>query len=622
MARNLAKSQLWHTKVRNANKYYTNWEDRFKCKRLEEYWEGYQWRNIVDIPYYRPYVINLVYAELKKKLANILYQNLEFNCTPRPGNYGNNPEFAMQSSQAKQDFLNEMIARANKENELNDSFRLVAMDSFFRYGVMEVGYAADWRNPEKTPILTTAHNDNDIPEDKSKIIEDLPLPENEKAYFKRIKPDRFRVSTSDSIHLSNCAWAGYYSYLYKSTLLKTKDINIPDEFDKNDAGITSEFVGAKLNTPSDRASSDSKDMLEALKEGKVCKVWNIWDNEAKVRLLLLEPNFDVLWFDTFERLPFATHRHDFRLDGWYPIPPVYQWISPQDEINQAREQMRHYRRRFTRKFVYNGVDQEELEKFKNETDGEMIKLKSANGGINPIQNPEIGISIEAALNSGRDDFNIVSGSSSDLNTVQKDRTTATQSKITAMKAEVIETVEQLEFSKFYKKVGRLALLVGQENFTEGVWVKNAENPGEQFLGQISPTLGPIFKYITTQQISDGFDVDIEINCVNGTPQKMQEEFEKFIKFLTVTMQFPQINLSPVLIRETAYRIGYRNEKVIAEMQRTALLTMLGQASQAAQQSGSGSLMQAMQGNQNCSAENMVRNAAPSSQEVIDQQLLQ
>lgn len=621
--KNINKDHIWLTKIRNANKYYQQWEERFKCRKLEEYYEGFQWRNIIDIPYYRPYVVNLVFAEIKKKLANILYQNLEYVLTPRPGNYGNNPEFAMQSANAKQDFLNEIVDRANKDNEFNDSVHLVALDSFFRFGIMEVGYAADWRNPDKTPLVTSEHDkESDLNEDKATVISDDSVPENERVYFKRIKASRFRVSVSDDTKLTNCSWCGYYSYIYKHVLMKTKGIKLPDTFDTSDAGITSEFIGAKLNMDSNRASSDSKDMLELMKQGKVCKVWHIWDNETHKRHLILEPTFDIIWTGDAERLPFATHRHDFRLDGWYPIPPVSQWLAPQDEVNQAREQMRNYRRRFTRKFKYSGIDQEELEKFKSEIDGELIKVKGPNSLLEPIGNPEIGISITDGLTASRDDFNVVSGSSSDLNTVQSDRTSATQSKITAQKAQVIENVEQLNFTKFYQKVGRFALLEAQEKFSTGMWAKSSQNPGQGFLGQAQSS--PVFRYITTQQLSDGFDSDVAVNCINGSPQKMQEEFDKFVKFLTLVTQFPAISLSPILIREAAYRIGYRNEAIIQEMQKAAQLQMLGQAHQMAGAQGTTvqDIHNKLQGKVgNGGPQNMIRSASPSSQEAIDQQLM-
>src|SRR6267143_5924164 len=200
---------IWKTKIEKANQYYIDWETKFKCKILEDYYENFQWRQILDVPYYKPYTINLIYAELKKKLANILYQNLQFNLTPRPGHYSANPEFAMNTVTMKQDFLNDQIARANKDNGFNEQVELAAMDSFFRFGVFEVGYAADWRNPAKKPIITSAHESTDIDDIDGKVIEDEEVPENERIFFKRIKASRFRVSSSDDNRLENCSWSGY-----------------------------------------------------------------------------------------------------------------------------------------------------------------------------------------------------------------------------------------------------------------------------------------------------------------------------------------------------------------------------------------------------------------------------
>lgn len=612
---------VWQTKIANANKYYKQWEDRFKVSKLEDYWESYQWANIIDIPYYRPYVVNLVYAEIKKKLANILYHNLEYHCSPRPGNFDVDPNFAMIIAHNKEDVLNTLISKANIDNDFNETLKLCAQDSFFRFMVMEVGYAADWRNPAKKPLILSNQEKDDIPDQNARVVEDEELPENERIFYKRIKPSRFRVSTSDDSKLSHCSWAGYYSFIYKRVLEKTKGLNLPPRFNDSDYGYNSEYIGAsgfigsRLSATGNTASADAKDMLEALRTGKVCKVWNIWDNETNVRKLILEPGFEVIWEGDFYHLPFVTHRHDFRFDGWYPIPPVYNWIAPQDEVNQAREQMRNYRRRFTRKFRYWGVENDEIEKFKSETDGEVIKMKTPNAILEPIPNPEIGISIVESMTAGRDDFNLVSGSSSDLSSIQKDRTTATQSKITAMKAQVIESIEQIEFTKVYEKIARLTLLEARYNFTEGMWVKNTMDPSEAFLGQINPERLLPFRYISTQDLGhDGFDVDIRVNCINATPLKMQEEYEKFIKFMTTVRTFPEIALSPLLIRETAFRSEYHNERVIAEMQKMATLTMVGMIAGQGQMGAQGS-------GDNGAAQNMQRNAAPSSQDAIDQQLI-
>ncbi len=50
-------------------------------------------------------------------------------------------------------------------------------------------------------------------------------------------------------------------------------------------------------------------------------------------------------------------------------------------------------------------------------------------------------------------------------------------------------------------------------------------------------------------------------------------------------QFPQLAFSPLLVREAAYRVGYRNSKVIKELQKMALLAEMGRMAQLQQQAG-------------------------------------
>ena len=63
----------------------------------------------------------------------------------------------------------------------------------------------------------------------------------------------------------------------------------------------------------------------------------------KKRLLLLEDaDYEEIWSGDCDRVPIKDLRWDESLEGFYPIPPVFQWLSPQDEINEAREQTRSF----------------------------------------------------------------------------------------------------------------------------------------------------------------------------------------------------------------------------------------------------------------------------------------
>jgi hypothetical protein len=82
-------------------------------------------------------------------------------------------------------------------------------------------------------------------------------------------------------------------------------------------------------------------------------------------------------------------------------------------------------------------------------------------------------------------------------------------------------------------------------------------------------------------------------------------------FITILQQFPELAQDPMLVRETAYAVGYRNEKVIRRMQRfaEAVLVSKMQALQGAgqQQAQPGLGQSPMPGQNNMGAQLMGQN---------------
>jgi hypothetical protein len=359
-------------------------------------------------------------------------------------------------------------------------------------------------------------------------------------------------------------------------------------------------------------------MVRAMKaKGGISKVYHIWDFISGKRLLLLDGSH-ILFEDTFERHPFSTIRWDERESSWYPIPPVFQWISPQDEINEAREQMRSYRRRFTRKFqaVESSIAEEEIEKFASGPDGSIIFTRQKDA-ITPIENPAIGATIETSLVIAKDDFNIVSGTSSEARG-QADRTTATQAKIIDARSNIRESAEQIDFSDFICSVGRETLLQAQERLTSGMWIKLTADP------TINPnpdeSKRPVYQAVTSQVIDDGYDFQINIDVANASPTMQQDEKQKFIEFLSIVNNFPQIVMSVTLVREAAYRCGYRNEKVITEMQKAAIMAQMAQSVQAQSQGPGGPSPGG--DNANNQAKGVLAQQSPNTAAQVDAQMTQ
>lgn len=567
----------WGQRIFNSNKFYQEWESQFKCRILEDYWECKQWKGRRDwiTVNYNPYTLNLFYTTIKTKLANLLFQKPSFIISPRPGNSQWDLDFAVRSAELKQDTLNTIVQNPN--SNFTQNVRLALLDSYLRFGLLEVGYAADWRNPQKENPLLSDHGE-DEPDDKARIKEDNEVPDNERFYFKRINPRRFRVAVSDATELNDHEWCGYYDFVYTKFLRKTKGIKFPGDI--KEGIVSADYTDANVFSGAD----GRPDFLRLLTEGEISKVWNIWDCIEHKRLLLLEDgdSYEELWSGENERLPFQDLRWDYRQEGFYPMPPSFQWLSQQDEINEAREQTRSYRRRFTRKFgAKKGTDPLALEKFASGPDGVVIEDLEPDS-IFAIQNPDQTQTTQEALMIAKDDFYTISANSSNIQA--SDRETATQSKILAQKQSVRESAEAMDFSVWLGGVGREVLSQAVQKLETGLWVKYTTNPSEQVLTDMQVD-APVYKYITAQHLSDGYDFDIDVDVMNNTPAAQAAAQQSYTTFLALCHQFPETAMSPVLIRENAYRSGYRNEKVIHQMQQVALLAMAAKASAAANQQG-------------------------------------
>lgn len=614
-------SQFWQLRIHNSNEFYKTWETRFKCTTLEQYYEGFQWKNKRDLitVNYNPYTLNLVYSTIKIKLASLLFQKPSFMLVPGVAETHYDADFAAQSAEIKQDVLNHIVG--NKNSNFIPNTKLAALDSFFRFGMIEVGYAADWRNPQKEPLLLSDHGEEiDTTQKGPKVVEDNEVPQNERFYFKRINAKRFRVGVSDASELNDHEWCGYYDFIPTRILRKTKGIKMPSDYQTS-------IVSADMSDLGIYSAADNHarpDFLKLLNEGEISKVWHIWDMVEKCRYLILDGAAEVLWETDCDRLPFKDQRWDLRLEGFYPIPPVFQWLSSQDEINEGREQMRSFRRRFTRKFqVKKGmVDELEVEKFTSGPDGIVVEVKEMDA-IAPIQNPELGQTAQNDLLMAKDDFNIVSGTSADARGGQTDRQTATSSKIQQQRAQIRESAEQMDFSVWLCSIAREALVCAKENLVEGLWVKWTSSIDEAAVLSEVQAKQIIYKYVTSQQIDDGYDFDVEVDVMNQTPAAMEAQAAAFDGFLARVHNFPEIAMSPTLIRQAAMVSGMRNERVIHQMQQVAILAMAAKAAQNAQASGQ-SLAQAQQnmpGNGNAAKQQISQTAAPETEQ-IQQQLTQ
>lgn len=595
----------WQRRINAADVYYKDWERKFKCKELEKYYEGFQWDGVPDG--YDPYVINLVHSAIGIKAPSLLFSTPVFHLAPKPGKADFSPTEAFRETQLKEDTLNSFAG--DEILNLAGETELGILDSWFRFGLIEVGYGADWiDNPNAgKPILDSDYNEDCDPNEAEKLFEPEKLPEKEWIYVKRIPAHRFRVGGSDSPFLRRNNWVGYYEFVRTQDLLA--------------AGVDEKKLDTSIYSARSADFTYDKEENSINASGDLTKIWKIWDLRAKEKIIVRDGHGQILFAPSkFSRLPLFDLRFSKRTRGFYPIPPVFNWKSPQDEVNESHEMNRAHRRKARSIFqVKTGdITPDELEKFLTAPDQSIIQTTRENA-INPVQNANVDASLGIALQVSKDDFNIASATGAEELGVA-DRETATAAGIKQNKSQIRENHSREIVAKWLCNIGKEILLQAQEKFTLPFWINSnvdsTRSPDE--VQEITET----FKLIDSEDLGSGdFNVDISVDSMS--PVANDDEKKKFLEVLSILQNFPVLAINPDLVYEVCYRCGYRNTKVIKQLVKVAqlqlMIQMSGLTNQAAMAQGGGP-QNPMQAGNSQAAQNSVQNQTPPQLEQIRNQL--
>lgn len=604
---------MWISRVNKANKAYEDWEAKFRCSTLEEYYYGFQWDGKSDVV--DRYVINFVFSTIEIKKPSLLFTEPLFKCKPKPVSAEFDYMASAHRAQLREDVINTIIS--DEDQEFSDEFELFVTDAFFRFGVMEVDYSANWiENPNAGKPILKSDNDpyTDPDDDKNVLREPDKLPEEERVYFKRIPPWRFRVGGMSGKSLKSCSWVGYWDYFRLEDLKANPDIENLDALHSGTA--RSDDYDGRIGP--ENLTTDT----EKMDKGDLVKVWFIWDMRQKKKLVISEAQKAILIERKYKRLPLTTLKFIDKLRGWYPVPPVFNWKSPQDEINEARQQQRIHRRRASRKYLYRDgafPDDEELDKLENGEDMTFSKTSvDPTTAVAVLPQAPTDATLSQSMLVSRDDLNIITGTSMEQRG-QSDRTTATQAGLIEQRTQLRETRMRNQVAKVLKEIGLLVLYTIREKFSLDFWVKHRTNEfNEDFLAEFQEAQEE-WRQFTAKDLGDDDDFAIDISLDSISPVANEESKQHFVEFLTLLTSFPFIAFDPVLVRETAYRCGYRNEKVIARMAQMAMLAAIGQMEQAKQQVAMAGMQQMGQQPNNL-AQTRAEQMTPPTQEQVQTQL--
>jgi hypothetical protein len=557
----LTKAEIatkWINRWEAADRLYQSWAHRFKIPVLYQYYEGFQ-HLIEQDANNRPYVVNLIYSTIEQKLPNLLFDNPVFELRPHP--YGDTFDYdkSYSSTQLKADALNYVIGR--EDFGFSDKHEIAILDAFFGFGVIETDYS-------KEPVYNANINEN-----KTTPLDDL--------YCKQIPFDTFRVSSAANWDLSTGKWWGYYEYVpyYQlSKYIKEGKITKPPEDSDSECG---DFADTNnIVTDGKVVVGENNDIVPH----NCIKILRIEDFYSGKRLVICPDNAEggdrLLEVEDFNVTSFSILRFGKRRKGWYPLPPAFNWLDPQDEINDIRQAQKIHRKRFSRKYgvMENAVDPDEMDKFLYGPDGTVIKFKRpVNEALQIIADGPMDVAADRSLQISYADMDRVSGATSDLQP-SPDRETATSAAITNQRAQVRESKEMVRVANFLCSFARNTLrALGKA--PASFWVPSRVPEG--LLDELKSTNVNWVQLRSKDFRLEDYDVSIQISSIS--PVYQQEDKKTFLEFLAVISQYEILSISPALLREAAYRLGYKNSKVLNEFQQLAQLAMIGKIAQAKQQ---------------------------------------
>lgn len=555
---------LWSTRRELANRRYKRWAERFRTSTAEKYYYGEQWNNL-DFNGYNAYVTNEIFAAIDVKMPSLLFSEPVFNVKPKPGKTDVDIDAASKRAMLRQHVLNYFAAE--EKTGLGTAVETSVLDAFFRFGIVEVGYSAEWiDNPNAGQPVLKSDRENTYSAEPEIVYEPPKLPQKERIYVKNVPAENFRVGGLESTEaLDRCSWCGYWEWYRLDDIVATYNLKNVGWYnrsgDYDDSLIEEGVLDDEIKAAQDRS--------------KLVRVWKIWDRDEKIKLTILDSTGEIIRKTKFKRLPLIDLRFRRRLKSWFPIPPVYNWLSPQDEMNETREAARSHRRRYVRKYIYDGAafeDENELDKLQNGGDGSFAKSDKplTTPPVIALPNADLGAHHGEMLQVSRVDFDNVAGVTPEQRGQAQD-TTATQANLIDARSDIRENRDQYVVAQFLNRIGREILYQVREKLTNRILIPIYQDASED--------LSPIGEFqlneVTWQEINTDAlgdeDMEVSVTVSSLSPVSMQKQKESFLEFLAIMAQYEATALSPRLVRAVANMVNFTDETAIQEYQKMAIL---------------------------------------------------
>lgn len=571
----------WQERVAAATKLYEAWEERFEVKALEEYREGYQWRGKTRDEAKALYMVNLFYGAIEAEKPALVFTTPEYRCRARPSVGDDIGSQAQELALLCQDTIQSIVDDRQTEFALNVG---LALDqAYTRFGVVEVGYTADYvDNPQADkPVIKPDSEEPVVGEDGAAVTQPkfLLREGSEQFYVRQIPASQFRVSISDRNSIQSNDWVGYYEYQ------RLEDLQANPVYKNTKTLKATANLDKKLSDLFSDATDDAKS-----KWGLV-KVWKVWDLRARTRCVFADGNDKfLLEGQPWSVFPFALlkfHERTKDAGSWLPVPVTWNWLVPQDELNEEAEADRVHRRRFKRRYTVsaNSIDATERDKVLFGEDGACAEDKMQPGTtaspFKPVPDASLDASHWRAESKAREHFALVAGVTGEARGVPE-ATTATQASITDTRLRMRESAMRVKVGAWLGEIGSILLATVREHLQDAKVIRRSVDlTGPNALAEAVRVAG-LWQQITRRDLGElAMDVTVELAMMSPVTQDVQRQtFMEVLGLVANPGMAVLFASSEALLRRVLLLHGIRDDAEVQEIKAacTLLATMMaGQA---------------------------------------------
>jgi len=556
-------------RIAQAKKIKEKWAKAFDVDRSHDYVKGFQRAegDDKDASGDRRYQINKILAAMKSKIPRIFYYHPYIRVVASRARADTPSSTIQERADLLQDTINTIVTQS--DTRFKPECMLALKEAQWAFGVVEVGYSADWgENPfaqKPAPLIDSddakqdAEESGQLPEEGtpeailSKLAE---VPHDENFFVRHIPARQFYVASNDRSATESMDWVAYWEWMYvedvKRSFENTDGLKPSGKMTLGD-GIDSDLLpmGEDMDAPSD-----------------MVRVWKYWDYRAKVRLVLAEGHDKILKQTPFDMPMIFPLRLEVMPGEWYPIPPIFSQLTEQDEYNDAREWLRMVRKGTRPRYLFDpkALKPEETEKLATDDFNTMVPVENSNlNAILPVQQPTFSEAAIRTLALAEEGFSEQAASSPQAR-LTRDGGAPTAREVSELSesGDIRDSYEQQEVADWMANIAKGLLKSAIKKMTLPRWIQMNTDPHAPMAQLDALIVAQQWKQIVADDLEDAdgmlrWDVTVDIESMSpSTEAQYVSRIMQILQVLATPGVGTLLSMSPPLLKIVLNMTGIRS----------------------------------------------------------------